>query len=59
MKLPNFENWCCGELSKILVIKRFKNLSYQKMSKTTNVFPNLYFSMNKKFEIPIIFDIEN
>ena len=39
--------------------KYFKNRSYQKMPKATNVPLNWYCSMKKNRKIQIIFDIEN
>ena len=63
MKLPNFQNWSNGELSKIMHYFRKqsdKKLSNQKMSITTNVLLTSYSSMKKKIrKIPMIFDIEN
>ena len=48
------------KMCSILLIKGFKNRSYQKMPITTNVPLNWYSSMKKKFrKIRIIFDIEN
>ena len=48
------------KMCSILLIKGFKNRSYQKMPIKTNVPLNWYSSMKKKFrKIQIIFDIEN
>ena len=51
----------CQKLGIILVIKGFKNWSYQKMSITKNVLLNGYSSIRKKKlrKIRVISDIEN
>ena len=59
MKLLNFENWSCGELSKIgHHLKKLSDLSKNVNNKKCA--PKFIFFIEKKIiKIPMIFEVEN
>ena len=59
MKLPNFENWSNGQLSKIghhFINKRLLKLILSKNVNNKNL---IFFNEKKIQKDPMIFDIEN